>query len=427
MYKVLFITFGCKVNHYETECMKETFRSRKWEVVGEDCDTDAVVINSCTVTASGDSRVLAALRKARARYPEAVIALTGCYPQADPEGASKLMDADLVCGTKDRGRTCELIEELIADRKRTVLLSAHEKGELFEPMKCTHYEDNTRAFVKIQDGCDRFCSYCVIPIARGRVRSKPITDIKSEAEALAKAGYIEVVLVGINLSAYGKDTGESFASAVAAACENEGIKRVRLGSLEPDHITDSVISELSKLPKLCPQFHISLQSGCDKTLKRMNRHYTVDEYLELCNKLRKAFPDCTLTTDVMVGFAGETEQDFDDTMAFVRKVGFEKVHIFPYSVREGTRAAEFDGQVEKSVKEKRVSLLMELTDKIRAEFLSAQVGKTVEIIPETKQGSYIFGYTANYTPVLVKNKALEFGSLVKVKIISADSEYCYAE
>lgn len=425
--KVKLYTLGCKVNQYETQEMTEDFIKHGFEVTLSDSEADVFVVNSCTVTAQSDKKTRQLVRRLKRNNENSIVVLTGCMPQAFPELSGNLLQADIVIGNKNNTQIISKINEYLKNKSRVVDISQHVSGELFtgEPIK--DFNERTRAIIKIEDGCDRFCSYCVIPIARGRVRSKPITDIKSEAEALAKAGYIEVVLVGINLSAYGKDTGESFASAVAAACENEGIKRVRLGSLEPDHITDGVISELSKLPKLCPQFHISLQSGCDKTLKRMNRHYTVDEYFELCNKLRKAFPDCTLTTDVMVGFAGETEQDFDDTMAFVRKVGFEKVHIFPYSVREGTRAAEFDGQVEKSVKEKRVALLMELTDKIRAEFLSAQVGKTVEIIPETKQGSYIFGYTANYTPVLVKNKALEFGSLVKVKIISADSEYCYAE
>ena len=425
--KVKLYTLGCKVNQYETQEMTEDFIKHGFEVTLSDSEADVFVVNSCTVTAQSDKKTRQLVRRLKRNNENSIVVLTGCMPQAFPELSGNLLQADIVIGNKNNTQIISKINEYLKNKSRVVDISQHGSGELFtgEPIK--DFNERTRAIIKIEDGCDRFCSYCVIPIARGRVRSKPITDIKSEAEALAKAGYIEVVLVGINLSAYGKDTGKSFASAVAAACENEGIKRVRLGSLEPDHITDSVISELSKLPKLCPQFHISLQSGCDKTLKRMNRHYTADEYFELCNKLRKAFPDCTLTTDVMVGFAGETEQDFDDTMAFVRKVGFEKVHIFPYSVREGTRAAEFDGQVEKSVKEKRVSLLMELTDKIRAEFLSAQVGKTVEIIPETKQGSYIFGYTANYTPVLVKNKALEFGGLVKVKIISADSEYCYAE
>lgn len=425
--KVKLYTLGCKVNQYETQEMTEDFIKHGFEVTLSDSEADVFVVNSCTVTAQSDKKTRQLVRRLKRNNDNSIVVLTGCMPQAFPELSGNLLQADIVIGNKNNTQIISKINEYLKSHSRVVDISQHVTGECFTGEPITDFNERTRAIIKIEDGCDRFCSYCVIPIARGRVRSKLITDIKSEVEALAKAGYIEVVLVGINLSAYGKDTGESFASAVAAACENEGIKRVRLGSLEPDHITDSVISELSKLPKLCPQFHISLQSGCDKTLKRMNRHYTVDEYLELCNKLRKAFPDCTLTTDVMVGFAGETEQDFDDTMAFVKKVGFEKVHIFPYSVREGTRAAEFDGQVEKSVKEKRVALLMELTDKIRAEFLSAQVGKTVEIIPETKQGSYIFGYTANYTPVLVKNKALEFGSLVKVKIISADSEYCYAE
>ena len=341
MYKVLFITFGCKVNHYETECMKETFRSRKWEVVGEGCETDAVVINSCTVTASGDSRVLTALRKARARYPEAVIALTGCYPQADPEGASQLMDADLVCGTKERGRTCELVEALIADRRRTVLLSAHEKGELFEPMKCTHYEDNTRAFVKIQDGCDRFCSYCIIPYARGRCRSKPPELLREEAAEIAANGVKEIVLSGINLAFYGAEFGLSLADA-AEICAAEGIERIRLSSLEPEMMTDSQLERLAAVPGFCPQFHLSLQSGCNETLRAMNRRYTADEYFELTERIRRYFPECAFTTDVMVGFPQETDENFAESVAFIKKVGFSKVHVLDTRSRQDRALEGYD-------------------------------------------------------------------------------------
>ena len=407
MYKVLFITFGCKVNHYETECMKETFRSRKWEVVGEGCETDAVVINSCTVTASGDSRVLTALRKARARYPEAVIALTGCYPQADPEGASQLMDADLVCGTKERGRTCELVEELIADRRRTVLLSAHEKGELFEPMKCTHYEDNTRAFVKIQDGCDRFCSYCIIPYARGRCRSKPPELLREEAAEIAANGVKEIVLSGINLAFYGAEFGLSLADA-AEICAAEGIERIRLSSLEPEMMTDSQLERLAAVPGFCPQFHLSLQSGCTETLRAMNRRYTADEYFELTERIRRYFPECAFTTDVMVGFPQETDENFAESVAFIKKVGFSKVHVFRYSRRHGTPADRMPGQIPEAVKTERWKAMTAAADETRDRYLRSLVGKTVPVLFERENSpEFHQGRAPDHTLIKISRKNTE--------------------
>ena len=392
MYRVLFITFGCKVNHYETECMKETFRARNWEVIGEEGQADAVVINSCTVTASGDSRVLMALRKARTRYPEAVIALTGCYPQADPETASKITEADLICGTKDRGRTCELVESLLSDRKRTVMLSDHKKGDLFEPMKCTHYEANTRAFVKIQDGCDRFCSYCIIPYARGRSRSKPLELLREEAAGIAANGVKEIVLSGINLAFYGAEMGLTLADAVELCAGVDGIERIRLGSLEPEMMTDSQLERLAAVPGFCPQFHLSLQSGCTRTLKAMNRRYTAEEYFALTERIRHFFPDCTFTTDVMVGFPQETDDDHAESVAFISKVGFSKVHVFRYSRRHGTPADRMSGQVPESVKTDRWKSMTAAADEMRETYLRSLVGRTVPVLferencPEFHQG-----------------------------------------
>lgn len=426
--KVKLYTLGCKVNQYETEEITENLMKNGFEITLNDADADVFIVNSCTVTAESDRKTRQSVRHLKRNYPESIVLLTGCMPQAFPEMAQSLLQADIVIGNKNNSEIVKKIKEFYSENDRIVNINQHLSGEKFCGETISAFNERTRAIVKIEDGCDRFCSYCIIPKARGRVRSKPVDTIKNEVASLADNGFCEVVLVGINLSAYGKDTGESFCNAVRAACDNEKIDRVRLGSLEPDHITDEVIKGLSDNKKLCPQFHISLQSGCDKTLKRMNRHYTAEEYYELCNKLRRSFSDCTITTDIMVGFAGETQEDFEETVSFVKKVGFEKVHIFPYSVRVGTKAAEFDGQVEKSVKEQRAASLLQITSQIRKEYLSNQVGKTVEIIPESNiDNGYAFGYTANYTPVKVKNQKLITGKPVLVCITGSDDEYCYSE
>lgn len=305
-------------------------------------------------------------------------------------------------------------------------MEQHESGEPLISSGITSFEERTRATLKIEDGCDRFCSYCIIPKARGRIRWKPIDDIKREVNALADNGYREIVLVGINLSAYGKGSDIDLADAISVVSENEKIERIRLGSLEPDHITDDLIEKMAKCEKLCPQFHISLQSGCDKTLKKMNRHYTSDEYFTLCEKLRNSFKDCTLTTDIMVGFPQESNEDFEITKQFAEKVGFEKIHIFPYSRRSGTVADKMDGQIEKSVKTVRVAELSKIADKIRNEFLEKQIGKTLSVLIESRQSDNMYlGYTANYTPVKCKNGVV--GEIKDVLITSVEDDYCIGE
>ncbi len=428
MIKVKLYTLGCKVNQYETEQMTENFIKNGYKITSDDSSADVFVVNSCTVTAESDRKTRQLVRRLKRNNPDSVVVLTGCMPQAFPDESGSLVEADIVIGNRNNADMIDRLEAFFKKRSRVVDIIQHEKGEHFCGEPIYDFNERTRAIVKIEDGCDRFCSYCIIPKARGRVRSKPIEVIKEEVSRLAAKGFCEVVLVGINLSAYGKDTGESFVDAIKAACDVDGIKRVRLGSLEPDHITDEVIEGLSRLDKLCPQFHISLQSGCDATLKRMNRHYSAEEYFELTQKLRSSFSDCTLTTDIMVGFSGETDEDFEETVRFSEKVGFEKIHIFPYSVREGTRAAAFDNKIEKSVKERRAAILNEAAQRIRSDYLKRQIGKTVEIIPETKHDEkYVFGYTANYTPVMVKSPDLTVGIPVSVRVTDSDDEYCYAE
>ncbi len=422
--KVFFHTLGCKVNQYETQEMREQLNHNGYEVTEDENVADVFVINSCTVTSESDRKTRQTVRHYKNKYPESTVVLTGCMPQSFPEMAEKLIEADIVLGNKNNKLLVSSLNEHFADCCRTLHMEQHQSGEALVSSGISNFEERTRAILKIEDGCDRFCSYCIIPKARGRVRWKPIEDIKKEVDALTDNGYTEIVLVGINLSAYGKGSDLNLADAVFAVSENEKVERIRLGSLEPDHITDELIEKLAQCEKLCPQFHISLQSGCDKILKKMNRHYTSDEYFNLCRKLRKEFKDCTLTTDIMVGFPYENGDDFETTRQFAEKVNFEKIHIFPYSRRSGTVADRMEEQVEKSVKSKRVSLLSATADKIRNEFLRSQVGKVVSVLVESKQhDSEYSGYTPNYTPVKILND-VQIGKIVDVKITDVADDFC---
>lgn len=424
---VAFYTLGCKVNQYESEAMAEQLIKNGYKIVTHNEKADVYVVNSCTVTASGDQKTRQAVRRFKKKNPDSCVVLTGCMPQAYPENSKNLIEADIVIGNKNNDTLVDVLDNYFRNKGRLINIELHESGDLFRGTLISDFKNRTRAFLKIQDGCNRFCSYCIIPTSRGRSRSKPLADIQKELNAIAEKGYKEVILVGINLSSYGKDIGEKFTDAVKLACNTKGIERVRLGSLEPDHITDEVIEELSKLENFCPQFHISLQSGCDATLKRMNRHYTADEYYNLCQKLRSSFEDTTITTDIMVGFSLESDEDFYESLNFAQKIGFEKVHVFPYSVRKGTRAEKLP-QLEKKVKEDRAKQMTEACEKIREDYLKKQIGKTLEVLIETtnKDGLYE-GYTKNYTPVLVKCTEDMCSKIIKVKITDVRNDYCIGE
>lgn len=423
--KIAFYTLGCKVNQYESQAMSEKAAANGYEIASADEEADIYVVNSCTVTAESDRKTRQAVRRFKRNHPESIVVLTGCMPQAFPQDAERLEQADIVLGNRNNSKLFELINSYFSCGRRIIDIEEHKSGDKFSGGDISGFERRTRAVVKIEDGCNRFCSYCIIPYSRGRVRSKPIDELKEELDKLSEAGFAEVVLVGINLSAYGTDIGLSICDAVELA-DSMNFKRVRLGSLEPDHITDEVIKRLSKLQSFCPQFHISLQSGCDNTLKAMNRHYSAEEYSELCKKLRASFPDAAITTDIMVGFPTESEEDFAENVRFAQKIGFEKVHVFPYSPREGTKAAKMP-QIEKSVKEKRSHIMIEKTEEIRREFLKSQIGKIVEVLFETRHSDgYIEGYTRNYTPVKVKGE-LPCGEILKVKITAVDGDFCVGE
>lgn len=426
--KIYFYTLGCKVNQYETQAMSETLKAQGYEITDNSEDADIFIVNSCTVTATADKKTRQAVRRFKRSKPDSIVILTGCMPQAYPKDAENLIQADIVIGNRNNSSIAAVIDDYMKNGNRIFDVIQHQKGDKFSGNDITGFDERTRAIIKIQDGCNRFCTYCIIPTSRGRVRSKPLEELKSEVKAISEKGYCEVVLVGINLSSYGSDIGLTFPDAIEAVCEIDGIKRVRLGSLEPDHLTDEVIERLSKCEKLCPQFHISLQSGCNKTLHDMHRHYTAEEYMSLAETLRKNFSNCTLTTDVMVGFPMETDENFKESLEFVKSVGFEKVHVFPYSLRPGTKAAEYKPQIEKSVKEERTRIMIEETEIVRQQFMKLQIGKIVNVLFESKtHDGYLGGYTENYLPVRVKCDKEIYGEIHEVKILSCKDEYCLGE
>lgn len=396
-------TLGCKVNRYESDCLRSELISRGHKP----CDDNApelIIVNSCTVTAYSDKKTRQTLSMYRKKYPDATIVLAGCMPQAFPEKVGRLDSADIIVGTKNKTELITLAEQFVRNRERLVSVSPYDGSESFDAISCADFEGKTRAEIKIEDGCNCFCSYCIIPYARGRVRSKLPEQLAREAERIAEAGYREIVLTGINLAAYGSDfsDGTDIADAVRLCSAPDGIARVRLGSLEADLLDDSLIKKLADNPKLCPHFHLSLQSGCKKTLAEMNRSYTPEGFSKLADCLRRSFPDCALTTDIIAGFPGETDEDFAQSLEFFSGMKFAQSHVFPYSAREGTRAAARTDTVAESVKTKRAALLRAAGEEMRENFLKSRVGMTVPVLFEHEnEAGFHRGHAPDYTPVKI--------------------------
>ncbi len=420
------LTLGCKVNQYESQAMREDMLRHGFSASNSPETADITIINTCTVTSVSDAKNRKLISRVRRANPNGIIVLTGCMPQAFPEEEKNFKNCDIVLGNARRSELVPSIQRFLAEKHPFVSITEHEgKYEIFESMAVSGFDEHTRAFIKIEDGCNRFCSYCIIPYARGRVRSKPLSELKTELEAISARGYKEIVLVGINLSAYGQGEDFCLADAVECACNIHGIERVRLGSIEPEQMDAELISRLAAQPKFCPQFHLSLQSGCDKTLKAMNRHYNSADYMEIVDNLRAAFDNPSLTTDVMVGFAGESEEDFNASMSFVERVGFAKVHVFPYSQRKGTVAADAPNQVSPAEKDKRAALMGKLAEKSREKFLESQVGLTEEVLFERLRNGVLEGYTKNYTPVrVVCDNAELCGKIYRVRLTKAHKDHC---
>ena len=428
--RVSFYTLGCKVNQNETGALEHLLCQNGYTLAGPDEAADVYIVNSCTVTASGDRKSRQWLRRAKRQNPGAVTVLTGCYPQAFPEEAAAVMEADLVTGSANRRSLLADIQKVLDSGERLVHITPHEKGEAFEELPMEHFEGHTRAFIKVEDGCNRQCAYCVIPRARGRVRSRSVESVLEELRTLSAAGYREVVLSGINLPSYGLDTGVSLVSLIEQAATVPGIRRIRLGSLEPDLLSDEDMARLANVDALCPQFHLSLQSGCTATLRRMRRTYTAEQYADTVARLRAAFGEdrVSFTTDVIVGFPGETEEEFCESMAFVQRIGFLKAHVFPYSRRAGTPAADFPDQIPEEEKARRVHRMQTAADATRDALIARMAGNRAEVLLETPLSSSLFtGYTKLYVPVVVSAPGHKSGQILPVTLGEFDGQRCRAE
>lgn len=429
--RVTFYTLGCKVNQNETGALAQLFEESGYTVVPNEEAADVYVVNSCTVTNFGDQKSRKWLRRAKRENPGAVTVLTGCYPQAFPEEAATIAEADVVTGSGNRRAILHDVQKVLdGESERVIDIRPHEKGERFEELPMDKFAEHTRAFVKVEDGCNRRCAYCVIPRARGPVRSRDEESILEELHRLTEAGYKEIVLTAISLPSYGTDTGTSLVELIEKAAAVPGVERLRLGSLDPDMLHDGDILRLSRIDKLCPQFHLSLQSGCDKTLRAMRRPYTTAQFAEIADKLRKAFgpENVSFTTDVIVGFPGESEEDFEASMAFVTGQHFLKVHVFPYSRREGTPAYDFPDQIPEHEKEDRSRRMTAAVETVRAEEAAKMQGRTADVLLETPLSATLFtGYTKQYLPVLVTAPGCKTGDIVKVKLGAWDGKRSRAE
>ena len=428
--RVCFYTLGCKVNLNETEALEQLFKRSGYTVVPDGEDADVYIVNSCTVTNFGAQKSRKWLRQAKRKNPGAVTVMSGCWPQASPEDAARMPEADVVCGTTNRRAILDYVSQMLEGHERIVAIQPHERGEAFEELPVDRFETHTRAFIKVEDGCSRRCAYCVIPRARGPVRSRAEASILAELRQLAAAGYREAVLSAISLPSYGTDTGTDLYELIERCAEVEGIERIRLGSLDPDMLTPEGIRRMAAVDKLCPQFHLSLQSGCDATLRRMRRPYTAAQYLDVVEQLRAAYGGrpVSFTTDCICGFPGETEEDFETSCAFLEQVGFLRVHVFPYSRREGTPAYSFPGQIIEEEKQARSRRMHQRAEAVRARVLAGLEGTEDEVLLETPLSATVFtGYTRLYVPVAVAAPGHAAGDIVRVRLGRYDGTRVRAE
>ncbi len=417
--KVAFYTLGCKVNSYETEVLTEKFIEKGCEIVPFTDTADIYVVNTCTVTAISDRKSRTALRSAKKRNPSAVVVAAGCYPQAAADEVKNLDDVDIIVGTANK---YDLVE-LALQKAHTFSIPDIKQYIPYANDIVLGNSTHTRAILKIEDGCNNFCSYCKIPFARGRVRSKPFADAVKEFEGLVKSNYKEIVVTGIEIASYGEDTGDSLLELLCkfnALCDKN--TRIRLGSLEPRLITEEFAKTLSSLSHICPQFHLSMQSGCDTVLKRMNRKYDTALFANSVSLLRQYIKDVQITTDLIVGFPGETDEEFEKTLTFLNDIRFLKVHVFPYSKREGTAASRMDGHITKTVKAERALAAAELCDNIRKEILDSYVGKTLSVLFETQKDGVWSGYTPNYIPVEYRCAKDLHNTVMTVEITSSNGD-----
>ena len=425
--KVALHNLGCKVNAYEVEAMQQLLENAGYETVPFEEGADVYVINTCTVTNIADRKSRQMLHKAKKMNPDAIVVATGCYAQADTEKLKEDTAVDLILGNNQKTQIVEALEEYEKEHAKQVQVIEINHTKEYEELSISSTAEHVRAYIKVQDGCNQFCTYCIIPFARGRVRSRKIEEVLSEVETLAAKGYKEVVLTGIHFSSYGvdfpKEERESLLSLIQAVSRVEGISRIRLGSLEPRIITEEFLEGIVKTGKVCPHFHLSLQSGCNKTLKNMNRRYSAQEYAEKCELIRKFYPAPALTTDVIVGFPQETEEDFEESYEFVKKIHFYETHIFKYSRRHGTKAASMDGQLTEAAKAQRSDRMLELHEIRAREYEEAMIGKKMELLLEEEieidGRPWYVGHSREYVrAVISKTDAHRVNDLVTVKAVA---------
>ncbi|GAA0718869.1 tRNA (N(6)-L-threonylcarbamoyladenosine(37)-C(2))-methylthiotransferase MtaB [Clostridium malenominatum] len=427
--KVAFTTLGCRVNQYETEAMSEKFTKAGYEIVDYEEYADVYVINTCTVTNMSDKKSRQMIGRGRRINDNAVIAVVGCYSQIAPEAVAGIEGVDVVVGTRNKGDIVHLVQKYMNEKNQIVQVEDVLKNNVFEELNIEQYRDRTRAFIKIQDGCNNFCSYCAIPYARGAVCSKTPEKIIEEAKKLASHGFKEITLSGIQISSYGVDIeGNWDLLAILEELDKiEGIERVRIGSISPKFFTEERRNRIYNLKKLCPHFHLSLQSGCDVTLKRMNRHYTTEEYKSVVEGLRNNIKDVSITTDIIVGFPGETEEEFTSTYNFLKEIKLSKMHVFKYSPREGTKASSMKEQIHGNIKEERSSKLIELNKELEKEFMSKFINKTFPVLYEEKsknKHSSCEGYTPNYIKVICHSDKIVEGDIINTTIVHVEEEHC---
>lgn len=396
-------TLGCKVNQYETEAVEEMLEKRGY--VQEEGVADVVLINTCTVTNESDRKSRQIIRRHKRKNPHCKVVVFGCYAQVAREEVAEIEGVDLVVGTKNRKDLPDHLDKLFKGSGPIVDVEPHRRGEDFEDLAIEQVEGRTRAYMKVQDGCNQYCSYCIIPYARGFIRSRPLEEAVAEAERLAASGFKEIVLTGIHIGSYGKDFDEpiDLIDLIEAIDGVEGIERLRLSSVEPMTVTGEFLERAARLSSFMPHFHLSLQSGAKKTLKAMNRNYTPEAYRATVERIRGVYPDAGITTDVIVGFPGESLEDFDESLAFVESIGFSDLHVFPYSRRKNTPAAERVDQVPGDIKKERVAAMIHLGEKMRKDFIDARRGKTYPVLFEEERYGKFFGYTPNYLRVAVKS------------------------
>lgn len=420
------ITLGCKVNQYESEAMEQMFDSHGYQKVNDKEVADIFVINTCTVTGQAASKSRQAISKARRKNPNARIAVVGCYSQVSPEEVSSLDGVDVIVGTKNRAMVLDLLEQAKEMNETISVVDNIKKNNEFDELDAPSDRDMTRAYLKIQEGCNMFCSYCIIPYARGPISSRKMENIVEETKRLASKGYKELILTGIHVESYGKDLKNDLRliDVIENVAKVEGIERIRLSSVEPRVISDEFLTRLKATNKACDHFHLSLQSGSDSILKLMNRKYTTKEYKEKCDLIRKYFENAGITTDIIVGFPGETDELFEETMNFVRGINFSKIHVFPFSAREGTPAYKFPNQLDNKTKKKRASELSNLERQISEKFLDSFIGKELSVLIELESDDerYSSGYSKNYLRVNVQKDYDLVNQIVKVKILERDGE-----